>query len=419
MSVGLLERKISNIRVDQFLVATFLLLVFVGLKPLADPYLNQLEKSGDGDMSRQVGFIFIFLSLLAATMQRSDTRQRLCIPKSFIILLVWCWFSLFWAIEPTIGFRRVTLTTMIALCSFMSVSLVGAERFIRILAITLATVVLVDWLAVLLHPNAVHTFGETDEALVGNWRGVHSDKNLAGAIHGIAAIVCIFTFLQYRSLGYIFAAFASLMFLFKTQSKTSMLLTPIAVVAALAFYFLFRSKKAQYITLLLVSLTIIGGAIEIVDRIPELIAVLEDPAALTGRTQIWNVLIQYASDHLALGSGYGSFWNIGSYSPVDNYGGWIDGVYEGHNGYLDVLVQTGCIGLALTIVALIIVPVAGLLRSTDESRNCMKSLALAIVIFSMLHNLLETSFLDRDNPTWVMVLFALSLLRTSAPPSST
>ena len=76
--------------------------------------------------------------------------------------------------------------------------------------------------------------------------------------------------------------------------------------------------------------------------------VFDDPASLTGRVQIWPVLLDYVSNHLWLGSGYGSFWAIGDASPIFEFdNSWLMTIDHSHNGYLETLVHTGVIGLAL------------------------------------------------------------------------
>lgn len=66
-------------------------------------------------------------------------------------------------------------------------------------------------------------------------------------------------------------------------------------------------------------------------------AAFASPDALTGRVQIWPVLIACSRDHWMQGSGYGSVWNIGTASPAYEYAtGWASTIASGHNGYLDV-----------------------------------------------------------------------------------
>jgi O-antigen ligase len=86
-------------------------------------------------------------------------------------------------------------------------------------------------------------------------------------------------------------------------------------------------------------------------------AAFASPDALTGRVQIWPVLIAYSRDHWMQGSGYGSFWNIGGASPAYEYAtGRVSTIASGHNGYLDLLAPIGVPGLLLVSATANVVP---------------------------------------------------------------
>ena len=46
---------------------------------------------------------------------------------------------------------------------------------------------------------------------------------------------------------------------------------------------------------------------------------LEDPTEFTGRAAIWQAEIAFIRDHPLLGSGFGTFADTGSLSPLHNY----------------------------------------------------------------------------------------------------
>jgi O-antigen ligase len=142
------------------------------------------------------------------------------------------------------------------------------------------------------------------------------------------------------------------------------------------------------------------------------------PDAFTGRVQIWKVLVEYHSDH-PLGSGYGSFWNIGPDRQMLHYvksTNWVAGQPQAHNGYLDLLVQLGMPGLILGILAFIVAPIGRLLVSL-EARRAQGGMLLAMIIFSAGHNFTESSYLDRDQLVEVFCLLAIALVGVIARPN--
>jgi O-antigen ligase len=139
------------------------------------------------------------------------------------------------------------------------------------------------------------------------------------------------------------------------------------------------------------------------------------PGALTGRGQIWPVLIQFSSQNLMLGSGYGSFWNIGDASPVLQLtSGWVSQITTGHNGYLDLLVQIGVPGLVLSVFAIVILPLWTLTTQRGIPVRLGGTL-IALLTFCIGQNMTESSLFNRDVAVWVAMAVTLAAIRQAAP----
>jgi O-antigen ligase len=113
-----------------------------------------------------------------------------------------------------------------------------------------------------------------------------------------------------------------------------------------------------------------------------------------------------------LGSGFGTFADSGTLSPLHNYvaGSWVEQVAHGHSGYLQLLVTIGGIGFVLTILACIAVPLWQFWQKRVGDLN-MTAMLFAIFVFIVLHNFLESDFLEGDSPAWMSFLLMLALLR--------
>jgi O-antigen ligase len=96
---------------------------------------------------------------------------------------------------------------------------------------------------------------------------------------------------------------------------------------------------------------------------------------------------------------------------LHNYvaGSWVEAVAHGHSGYLQLLVTIGGIGFLLTILALVVVPALRFWRQ-DGSDLGVKSMLFALFVFFVLHNFMETDFLEGDAPAWVAFLLMLAFL---------
>jgi O-antigen ligase len=183
---------------------------------------------------------------------------------------------------------------------------------------------------------------------------------------------------------------------------------------------LFRQTPRQ-LRILIVPALIIGGAgllLYLSIHGGELIASLYDNATLTGRGRIWQMLGLYIADHPWTGAGFGSFWNIGDYSPVTEYGsGWItNAIVSGHNGYLDLAVSIGIPGMTLVIIAMIVWPIV-VVFTAPAIQPSIAALVLAMVLFCAGQNFSESTMFDRDSPVQVLWTLAIALSLAAAHES--
>jgi O-antigen ligase len=137
----------------------------------------------------------------------------------------------------------------------------------------------------------------------------------------------------------------------------------------------------------------------------------------TDRTYIWQDLLINAEKSPVLGVGIGAFWvgPIGyAIYPLDN---WLRKTpwwrpHEGHNGYLDVYVELGGIGLALLILAI----GSAFRGALDDLRNDfgLGSLRLTLLMSVLMNNVAESSFLRGTHSLWfVFLLVAINIPRTN------
>ncbi len=420
-SRGYLFKALSFVQanVAGLVLAAMLLLSFIGLHPLAltgglDVAAQALQ-GGDGDSAKQAIFVFLFLLMVADTVATKGVRKLVDVPVPFIILLAWCWISMLWAIEPGIAVRRATLTTLVILTVSYCTGRLGYTRSLNAVVATFAIILVADWLSIGLFKFAIHQASEWEPNLAGDWRGMHSHKNEAGPF--CALCVILFVNLSYRVRSFFIGpalVAASLVFLYMSQSKTSGGFVFVGMMGGACSVVSYRNPTLRNWVLMLI-LIAIGAVVSLIEIPFDAIAtVFDDPGSFTGRSQIWPIMIAYAQNHLLLGSGYGSFWAIGDDSPILAYGtGWVQHIFEAHNAYLDILVQTGLIGLILAVACLVIRPLYQLFF-LPLRQPASRWLICSIITFGCFHDLLETSMLDRANSTWVVLVIAYCLLSESS-----
>ena len=134
-----------------------------------------------------------------------------------------------------------------------------------------------------------------------------------------------------------------------------------------------------------------------------------DPT-LTDRTLIWHAVLSQHTNPI-VGTGYESFWLGSRLQGVWQY---LPGINETHNGYLDIYVNLGVIGLILLIAVLF-----ATYRSICQKLNtsfAFGSLGVAIWCVILFYNVTEAAF--KGGMLWLaMLLGGLSLPSTEKQPA--
>jgi len=404
-------------RLLEFAFAAFLLLVFIGLSPFAvrDPNVlvgGETIAAGEGDLIRQICYLLVFFTITAIAIQREGLRTLDAMPVMLAVLLVWCALSALWSPEPDITIRRVGLEVVVVLSVVLSINNLGTERCLRILRLVLALVLIVNWISIPILPQAVHLPNETDPSIVGDWRGLYFHKNITGAVCAVSAMLFLYYAIRDRSRTDWALLVGTIGFLIMTRSKSSMGLLPLAIGAGAVYFWAWRRPLDRAI-ISIVAILFAALAVTLILLNYETIArILSDPQEFTGRTAIWQAEVAFIRDHPWLGSGFGSFADTGALSPLHNYVGasWVDAVSHGHNGYLQLTVTLGFVGLALAMIAVILTPAMAFWRIDDMDRP-LKAFLFCLFAFFVLHNLTESDFLESDGASWVVFLLMMAALR--------
>jgi len=316
----------------------------------------------------------------------------------WIILYAWSAASVLWAIEPAISVSRLILQLLVAGCIYLAFS--GANRPRDIMTCVYWVVIL----SVLLNLAAVLTQQPTPLG----YRGIFQHKNVLGPF----AVVAVFFILLKLRDGpvYRLAALAGLpvciFLLVASQSKTSLGLILVTLPAgAIIALFAWGLRIPALVTFVAgcaaaavasMGLSAISGL-----SFAQQLGALTGDATLTGRTDLWSFAWPYVEAQPWTGYGFRSFWQIGENSPSLSLGfGFIATVAHGHNGYLDLLLGGGAIGLLAALPVLVIS--LNLCGAVGRQRPYEGAVLASFVVFTLLHNLLETTLLFGVNVMFVL-----------------
>jgi O-antigen ligase len=259
---------------------------------------------------------------------------------------------------------------------------------------------------------SIHSLADSLEPdLAGDWRGVFSHKNVASPVVGFLAYIGMYLATTGRRAEGLVIATAALVFLYFTHGKTSSALWFPAVFVG---YFVARSPGIWTFAVALVPplmLNALGFGAQVVPALASLAAALPFDSSFTGRADLWRFAAQKIAERPFVGRGFDAFWDDPSLRDNAEEG-WIAGAAHAHNGYVDATLAMGLVGLALTLWAFVIQPMADLRASAHVGGDpALATLAARIWVYGIWVSSLETFLYDRANPVWFLFLFAAFTLR--------
>jgi exopolysaccharide production protein ExoQ len=230
------------------------------------------------------------------------------------------------------------------------------------------------------------------------WKGIFMAKNYLGnlALFFLTAAVSYrgrTSLLRFVRVSQIIFCLIAIAF---SRAATAYLLTVVYIAYVITMKMLRGFRKKDYFVLCIMLLAVFSTATIVIAVWPDfLISFLGKDVTLTGRTEIWNAVIDSIAKRPLLGYGYDAFW-LGldgeSYRIILAVS-WE--LAQAQNGFLDVMLEMGF--LAVAIVQLIFVfafrdALTCLWRSYDDLQLQAVEWYLGIVILTLIYNL-DESFL--------------------------
>ena len=127
----------------------------------------------------------------------------------------------------------------------------------------------------------------------------------------------------------------------------------------------------------------------------------------SGRTTIWGYAIYAGMEHSMLGAGYRAFWTPEGASYV--YARIWDVIGNGHNGYLDVWLELGFVGVGLFLLMFL----TGISRAYSRlirSEDIAGLFYPLILIYAMIYSFTEKFLLEQSELTWMLVMVTVIYL---------
>jgi O-antigen ligase len=405
---------------DVLFLTTFLL-IWVTASPfpdLADPKL--LEPVGEGNLLGQALTLLLTAALGAFILLK---RERLILQAATpVLVLTLFWFALSAAgsAHPDLAARRLVLAcfTLFQAAVFLLLPR-DRDHFARLLAVGAMIVIVLCYAGVIFAPErAIHqSFDIAEPELAGDWRGLFTHKNGAGAAMALLIFIGIFVARTGKlALGAVIIALASV-FLIGTESKSPLRLLPLVlIIVALTL----RARRPSVKFVLAAGLPLCIGILTIgsvsIAPVGALVESLVSDPTFTGRNDIWQFTLDRIAQRPLLGYGFQAFWGTSELVSAWTYlESWGFRASDAHNGYLNLAVMTGVVGVVLAMLWIFLQPFLDLVRTDPARRDpALSTLFLQIWLFGLCVAGFEATFFEGGSGLWFMIVVAIIGLRFQA-----
>lgn len=345
--------------------------------------------------------LWLLIAMYTALMTQRFSIEIVAVARANLPIVALCAVALLsvgWSDIPSLTLLYALQLLQMTLFGFYLGARFGVRGIVALVGWVMFVVLILSTFFALGFP----TFG-LDALHDDRWRGVFMTKNELGramVIGGVAWGSRLFAGETSRALGAtVVVAFVSVGWLSGSRSA-------LAVTVAVLGFALLASPSSRLgaalipIRGLMVSLlalvVLLGWTAQ-----THLLDLVGADATLTGRTDIWSAVWTSIQRHPGLGYGYDAFWR-GADGP-SLYVWRTSGIPtpHSHNGFLDLALALGVVGLVLILVAIAIVFVRSL-EALYVGTGTARVYPFLVVAFLVLYNLTESSLVERRSILWLL-----------------
>jgi O-antigen ligase len=362
------------------------------------------------------GLLAMALGVLFARGRKATTAWTINGP--LLVFFFYCAISTVWSDFPGIALKRwIKAIGDPVMIMIVLTDPNRAEAMKRFFARTAFFFMPVSILLIKYYPHLGLSFSRADGSM--GYIGVATDKNMLGAICLFSGLGAVWRLLNaYRSprpanlklmivaQGVILTMATWLLWVANSMTSIACLSFGSVLLFATSFNFLARKRVLIHIMVIMaiaaacipLFLDAAGGALEAVGRDP----------TLTQRTELWGEVIRLTPNPI-VGSGFESFWLGPRLETLWEHFWWRPN--ESHNGYIEVYLNLGWVGIVLLGVLLLM----GYRNALAELRRNppIGSLKLAALVAGVMYGLTEAGF-RMMHPMWISTMLAAMALPATA-----
>lgn len=401
-----MRSNLQSISLFSALEAAFVILVILLLEPgeLVDILRREAPSIEEVDLLERAIWLGIYAVTLLLLALRFSRSLYLLVRDKFLLLLVgMAILSVFWSFAPEVTLRRGFLLLGTILFAVYLTARFSLSEQMRLLAWALGISAILSLLLALAFP----TYGLMDS---GEWQGIYRHKNALGRMMTLASIVFLFRAVsnyRHRLINYAgFGLSASLILLSNSKGAWAIFLT---IMALLPLYYAVRWHYTLAVPFFIVMIFVGGIALTwLLSNAEPVLSSLGKDVTLSGRSEIWTAVFDKIRERPWIGYGYNGFW-----LEWEGESAYVWSVLPGeffpahsHNGYLDLWLDLGLLGLLIFISGLLF----SLIKSIQVARSTAAIATLwppIYLTYMLLSNVVESSILKPNDVWWILYVAAV------------
>jgi exopolysaccharide production protein ExoQ len=350
------------------------------------------------------------LGMIVLFRRGKEVKRLLRANAPILLFFLYCAVSILWSDYPEIAFKRwIKALGDVVMVAIVLTDANRSAAIERLLARTGFILIPVSILLIKYYPELGKGYKQAGEPV---YSGAAINKNMLGItclIFGLGSVWRFLSAIRDRqdpqrtqkliAHGMLLAMLLWLFWMADSMTSFSCFLLGSSLLVATSFRALPRKLSVVHLlvtTVVLASLcTLFFGfgkvALDTMGR----------DATLTGRTAVWDLVLSLSGNPLC-GSGFESFWLGPRLAKIWSVYWWHPN--EAHNGYLEVYLNLGWIGLVL--LAILIVKGYANVLDTFRRHTEVGPLRLAYFVVGVVYNFTEAGFRMLD-PVWIAFLLAV------------
>ena len=379
-----------------------------------------LYLTGNSDADTEVGesapintvmmAIILTVSLILAFRYRDNIIKAAPGMTPVLCFLALAVMSALWSDYPGITLRRSGTAITTALWGAYLASRFSLRDIVVLICESIGIIAVTSLVAAIVFPDfGVNELLSSDPGGIPGWKGMVSDKNSLGIVMATGAVSMFYLVIspgasrREKTMWFVGMMLCTFL-LYESQSRTSWVSAMAGFVTCGVVRAMYRRPGVGIVVLAWVLLLAVPFLIFVINDLNVLTSLLGKDGTLTGRVDLWNVVLPYGHQKPWLGYGYGAFWNeaspmtqeiwrqLNSYKPP-----------HAHNGWIETYLELGLVGCAVVACQLLQM-LGNASRASSQGRDVDAPYMLLIVVMMLIFNMVEADLIRAPALFWPFLI---------------